>query len=153
MFTQMQTHTHGYVYIYIYVCTTLSACKTHTFTKWLPPCRRMNAADPEYANLPGRQVHRLHVEDPFISRNLNCVLSPENEEMGQIWCWEKPNIVFWFLIVFFYMFIVQFRTAIKWGIHVLYVRFSQPEDRKQFFVLKSWRAVILAEGESFNFWV
>lgn len=42
--------------------------------------RRMNAADPEYANLPGRQVHRLHVEDPFISRNLNCVLSPENEE-------------------------------------------------------------------------
>lgn len=42
--------------------------------------RRMNAADVEYANLPGRQVHRLHVEDPFISRNLNCVLSPENEE-------------------------------------------------------------------------
>lgn len=42
--------------------------------------RRMNAADPEYAKLAGRQVHRLHVEDPFISRNLNCVLSPENEE-------------------------------------------------------------------------
>ena len=33
MFTQMQTHTHMDMYIYIYVCTTLSACKTHTFTK------------------------------------------------------------------------------------------------------------------------
>lgn len=36
--------------------------------------------DPEYAALPGRQASRIHVEDPFLPRNLNCVLWPENED-------------------------------------------------------------------------
>ena len=42
--------------------------------------RRMSASDADYSTLPGRQANRLHVEDPFLPRNLNCVLSPENEE-------------------------------------------------------------------------
>ena len=42
--------------------------------------RRLSTMDVEYASLPGRQVSRLHVEDPFLPRNLNCVLSPENED-------------------------------------------------------------------------
>ena len=42
--------------------------------------RRLSASDAEYSTLPGRQANRLHVEDPFLPRNLNCVLSPENEE-------------------------------------------------------------------------
>lgn len=40
----------------------------------------MSASDADYSTLPGRQANRLHVEDPFLPRNLNCVLSPENEE-------------------------------------------------------------------------
>ena len=32
-------------------------------------------------NLPGRQAQRLHVEDPFLPRNLNCVLSTDKEEL------------------------------------------------------------------------
>ncbi|CAK9110943.1 UTP:RNA uridylyltransferase 1, partial [Durusdinium trenchii] len=41
--------------------------------------RRLMVLDPEYAALPGRQASRIHVEDPFLPRNLNCVLWPENE--------------------------------------------------------------------------
>ena len=48
--------------------------------------RRLWTADPEYAHLPGKHVSRLHVEDPFLPRNLNCVLNPENEDGDETVC-------------------------------------------------------------------
>lgn len=42
--------------------------------------RRKLGSDPDFLNLPGRQAQRLHVEDPFLPRNLNCVLSTDKEE-------------------------------------------------------------------------
>ena len=44
--------------------------------------RRKLGSDPDFLNLPGRQAQRLHVEDPFLPRNLNCVLSTDKEEFG-----------------------------------------------------------------------
>ena len=81
------------LYIYIYNMYMYSLAKRKTFflqvsvpkRAAVPFARQLNAADAEYNLLPGRQVHRLHVEDPFIARNLNCVLSPENEERCTEW--------------------------------------------------------------------
>lgn len=42
--------------------------------------RRKLGSDTDFMNLPGRQAQRLHVEDPFLPRNLNCVLSTDKEE-------------------------------------------------------------------------
>eukprot|EP00931_Biecheleriopsis_adriatica_P024960 TRINITY_DN15442_c0_g1_i1.p1 TRINITY_DN15442_c0_g1~~TRINITY_DN15442_c0_g1_i1.p1 ORF type:complete len:538 (+),score=101.50 TRINITY_DN15442_c0_g1_i1:209-1822(+) len=43
--------------------------------------KRMAATDELFQDLPGRMVARLHIEDPFLPRNLNCVLNPENEQI------------------------------------------------------------------------
>lgn len=42
--------------------------------------RRNLISDPIFSGLPGREAERLHLEDPFLSRNLNCVLTTPNEE-------------------------------------------------------------------------
>eukprot|EP00440_Ansanella_granifera_P011671 gb/GFBE01012675.1/.p1 GENE.gb/GFBE01012675.1/~~gb/GFBE01012675.1/.p1 ORF type:complete len:573 (+),score=103.84 gb/GFBE01012675.1/:1-1719(+) len=42
---------------------------------------RLAAHDLSFSSLPGITAQRLHIEDPFLPRNLNCVLSPENEMM------------------------------------------------------------------------
>eukprot|EP00440_Ansanella_granifera_P060860 gb/GFBE01065970.1/.p1 GENE.gb/GFBE01065970.1/~~gb/GFBE01065970.1/.p1 ORF type:complete len:559 (+),score=112.21 gb/GFBE01065970.1/:1-1677(+) len=43
--------------------------------------RRLFASNGIFAALPGTTSERLHVEDPFLPRNLNCVLRLENELM------------------------------------------------------------------------
>eukprot|EP00930_Biecheleria_cincta_P004488 TRINITY_DN10539_c0_g2_i1.p1 TRINITY_DN10539_c0_g2~~TRINITY_DN10539_c0_g2_i1.p1 ORF type:complete len:558 (+),score=66.35 TRINITY_DN10539_c0_g2_i1:120-1676(+) len=45
---------------------------------------RSKASDEQFAALPGRTAKRLHVEDPFLPRNLNCVLSAENEHITKM---------------------------------------------------------------------
>lgn len=42
--------------------------------------RRIRATDSSFRNLPGRNMSRLHIEDPFLEgRNLNCTLGSEQE--------------------------------------------------------------------------
>ena len=41
---------------------------------------RKMSSDPDFVSLPRREVPRLHVEDPFLPRNLNCVLGTDKEE-------------------------------------------------------------------------
>jgi len=44
--------------------------------------RRSQPRELDFQLLPGRLGHRLHIEDPFLlARNLNCVLTPENEQL------------------------------------------------------------------------
>lgn len=45
---------------------------------------RCQASNEHFGSLPGRTTNRLHVEDPFLSRNLNCVLSVENEHITKM---------------------------------------------------------------------
>ncbi|CAE8710583.1 unnamed protein product, partial [Polarella glacialis] len=44
--------------------------------------QRVQPHEPAFQSLPGRLGQRLHIEDPFLlARNLNCVLTPENEQL------------------------------------------------------------------------
>ncbi|CAE8610280.1 unnamed protein product [Polarella glacialis] len=44
--------------------------------------QRVQPREPAFKSLPGRLGQRLHIEDPFLlARNLNCVLTPENEQL------------------------------------------------------------------------
>eukprot|EP00931_Biecheleriopsis_adriatica_P115930 TRINITY_DN91666_c0_g1_i1.p1 TRINITY_DN91666_c0_g1~~TRINITY_DN91666_c0_g1_i1.p1 ORF type:complete len:557 (+),score=80.93 TRINITY_DN91666_c0_g1_i1:166-1836(+) len=43
--------------------------------------KRITVTDPRFLDLPGKTVARLHIEDPFLPRNLNCVLNIENEQV------------------------------------------------------------------------
>lgn len=45
--------------------------------------RRAKASEQVFMNLPGRHTQRLHVEDPFLPRNLNCVLLMDKEKILQ----------------------------------------------------------------------
>eukprot|EP00930_Biecheleria_cincta_P101486 TRINITY_DN93135_c0_g1_i1.p1 TRINITY_DN93135_c0_g1~~TRINITY_DN93135_c0_g1_i1.p1 ORF type:complete len:538 (-),score=65.97 TRINITY_DN93135_c0_g1_i1:349-1869(-) len=45
--------------------------------------RRAKAHEPVFASLPARNTRRLHVEDPFLPRNLNCVLDKDKENIFQ----------------------------------------------------------------------
>jgi len=47
--------------------------------------RRLATNGLDFAMLPGRLTSRLHIEDPFLlARNLNCVLSLENEQLLRV---------------------------------------------------------------------
>ncbi|CAE8710582.1 unnamed protein product [Polarella glacialis] len=44
--------------------------------------QRVQPRELAFQSLPGRLGQRLHIEDPFLlARNLNCVLTPENEQL------------------------------------------------------------------------
>eukprot|EP00930_Biecheleria_cincta_P004489 TRINITY_DN10539_c0_g3_i1.p1 TRINITY_DN10539_c0_g3~~TRINITY_DN10539_c0_g3_i1.p1 ORF type:complete len:555 (+),score=63.40 TRINITY_DN10539_c0_g3_i1:108-1667(+) len=55
---------------------------------------RSMASDEHFAGLPGRTAKRLHVEDPFLPRNLNCVLSAQNEHTTKIKFQEAAGRLF-----------------------------------------------------------